>query len=144
MCVEHTEDGESLPVLTIDGARFSGLGGFYDEVSDRVIPGASWGRNLDAFNDMLRGGFGTPKDGFQLRWVNSVMSRERFGWDETIRFLERQLSTCHPQNVPYVQANLAAARRHEGETLFDMIVAMIRNHGLGGDEAHDNVRLILE
>ena len=47
-------------VFTIDGRRFSNMAGFYDEVErvftlglDRKI-----GRNLNAFNDILRGGFG--------------------------------------------------------------------------------------
>jgi RNAse (barnase) inhibitor barstar len=140
----QTETGSPLPVLTIDGARFSDLDGFYDEVSEPIIPGAEWGRNLDAFNDILRGGFGTPEGGFRLRWANSDLSRDRLGWDETIRFVERKLTICHPQNVPHVQADLAAAHRHEGETLFELIVDIIRGHGEGGSEAEDNVSLILE
>lgn len=62
--------GVMLPKMMyeIDGARFTTLEGFYDEVSRVLIPGASWGHNLDAFNDILRGGFGTPPgDRFTLR-----------------------------------------------------------------------------
>ena len=33
----------------IDGAAFSTLEGFYDEISRILIPGAVWGYNLDAF-----------------------------------------------------------------------------------------------
>ena len=54
-------------VYEIDGAGFSSLEGFFDEVSRKLIPHAIWGKNLDAFNDILRGGFGTPEDGFVLR-----------------------------------------------------------------------------
>jgi RNAse (barnase) inhibitor barstar len=139
----QTEAGRPLPVLTIDGAKFSDLDGFYDEVSESIVPGAEWGRNLDAFNDILRGGFGTPEGGFKLHWADPGLSRERLGWDETIRFVEGKLTTCHPQNVPNVQADLTAARRHEGETLFELIVDTIRRHGDGGSEAGDNVSLIL-
>jgi RNAse (barnase) inhibitor barstar len=142
--MEQTESDSGLPVLTLDGARFSDLQGFYDEVSNRLIPGAAWGRNLDAFNDILRGGFGTPDHGFQLQWINSALSRDRLGWKETISFIERKLTTCHPQNVPNVEADLAAARRHEGETLFELILNIIRSHGSGGGEADDNVKLVLE
>ena len=120
------------PVLTIDGAQFSDLDGFYDEVSRNLIPGAVWGRNQNAFSDILRGGFGTPEGGFQL------------GWDETIRFIERKLTTCHPTNRPSVQADLESARRHEGETLFDLIVDIIHDHGPGGPESEDGVLLTLE
>jgi RNAse (barnase) inhibitor barstar len=143
-CVEQTEIDSGLPVLVLDGARFSDLQGFYEEVSNRLIPGASWGRNLDAFNDILRGGFGTPDDGFELRWVNSALSRERLGWDATIGFVEQKLATCHPQNVPNVEADLSAARRHEGQTLFELIVDIIRRHGTGGREPDERVVLVLE
>ena len=51
------------PTLEIDGTRFDTLEGFYDEVSRQLIPRSDWGRNLDAFNDILRGGFGTPEGG---------------------------------------------------------------------------------
>jgi hypothetical protein len=39
--------------------------------------------------------------------------------------------------------DLAAARQREGSTLFDWVVEIIRDHGPGGDEAEDNVRLEL-
>lgn len=63
----------------IDGNEFSTLDEFYDVISGVLIPGRSWGRNLDAFNDILRGGFGTPDGGFVLVWRNSEVSRTRLG-----------------------------------------------------------------
>jgi Barstar (barnase inhibitor) len=59
-------------------------------VSQPLIPGAKWGHNLDAFNDILRGGFGTLEGGFILRWKNSTVSRERLGYPETVRQLDRR------------------------------------------------------
>jgi RNAse (barnase) inhibitor barstar len=63
----------------IDGARFATLSGFYDEIERVLIPGARWGRNLDALNDILRGGFGTPEEGFILLWRNAQLSRQVLG-----------------------------------------------------------------
>jgi hypothetical protein len=40
-------------------------------------------------------------------------------------------------------ADLAAARRGQGQTLFDVITGIIRAHGPGGIEAEDNVHLTL-
>ena len=60
-------------VFTIDGHRFSNMAGFYDEVErvftfglDRKI-----GRNLNAFNDILRGGFGRHEYGqpIHIQWL---------------------------------------------------------------------------
>ena len=70
---------ENPPVLVIDGERFSTLAGFFEEVTRVLIPGAAWGRNLDAFNDILRGGFGTPPGGFEIRWVNHELSKDLLG-----------------------------------------------------------------
>ena len=68
----------------LDGTRFDTLEGFYDEVSRVLIPRAKWGRNHDAFNDILRGGFGTPAGGFVLRWTHSARSRRRLPRFNTI------------------------------------------------------------
>jgi RNAse (barnase) inhibitor barstar len=131
-------------VRVIDGARFDDLAGFYEEVSSYVIPGASWGRNLDAFNDILRGGFGTPDGGFQLHWMNSDLSLENLSWAETIRFIENKRTTCHPDNVSHIEQDLEGARRREGDTLFDTLVGIVMGHGPGGREKEDGVILFLE
>ena len=114
--------------LTIDGECFSTLDEFYEEVSRKLIPGADWGHNLDAFNDILRGGFGTPDEGFVLVWRRSDLSRERLGYAETIRQLERRLLRCHPTNRSNVKDELSRARRSEGPTSFDWLVEIIQGH----------------
>ncbi len=60
----------------IDGNNFSDINGFYAEFSEKVLHNKNWGHNLDAFNDVLRGGFGTPDDGFILIWNESSISKE--------------------------------------------------------------------
>ena len=127
----------------IDGERFSTLDGFYEEISRVLVPGANWGCNLDAFNDILRGGFGTPESGFILRWTNSRLSHERLGYSETVRQLERRLQRCHPSNRVGVAAELDAGRKGIGSTVFDWLVDIVRDHGPGGPEQEDSVELIL-
>ncbi|WP_410662315.1 barstar family protein [Amycolatopsis sp. lyj-84] len=134
--------GDDLPVLIIDGARFSDFDGFTREFS-RLLSHHSWRGNLDAFNDLLRGGFGTPENGWVLRWVNSESSRSALGHAETARQLERLVLTCHPSNRPGIEARIDNARRGEGPTLFDEIVDIVREHGPSGDEAEDGVVLEL-
>ena len=132
------------PVLAIDGNRFDDFEGWAREVGRQLLRGEAFNGNLDAFNEILRGGFGTPEGGFVLRWLNSERSRAVLGHAATARWYEANLKTCHPTNVLYVQDRLAAARRGEGPTLFDTIVEIIRVHGPGGDEAEDGVMLELE
>jgi RNAse (barnase) inhibitor barstar len=128
----------------IDGRNFDTLEGFYGEISRVLIPQADWGRNLDAFNDILRGGFGTPDDGFVLEWQHSEMSRNRLGYPETVRQLDRRLSNCHPENRRSILAELERARRGDGPTVFDWLVAIIHTHAEGGREADGNLELRLQ
>jgi len=78
------------PTYVIDGRNFTTLEAFYDEISRVLIPQRDWGRNLDAFSDILRGGFGTSDGGFILEWRNSELSRQRLSHFETVR-LKRPL-----------------------------------------------------
>lgn len=59
--------------FTIDGRHFSTMTGFYDEVEQGFTCGLNWkiGRNLNAFNDILRGGFGRHEYGepIHIKWV---------------------------------------------------------------------------
>jgi RNAse (barnase) inhibitor barstar len=131
-------------VYEIDGCDFSNLEEFYDVISRVLIPEAEWGRNLDAFNDILRGGFGTPDGGFVLRWRNSAISRERLGYLETVRQLEIKLTRCHPNNRQLVKDELTRAQSRAGPTVFDWLTEIIQIHCAGGEEQEDGVQLILE
>lgn len=113
-------------VYTIDGNNFTTLDEFWEEVSTKLIPGEYWGRNLDAFNDILRGGFGTPDEGFVLVWKNSDVSRQNLGYPETIKWLSERIERCHPSNKEVFIERLKKAESGSGKTLFDMLVEIIR------------------
>ena len=81
---------------------------FAKHFSVTVLRDHTWRGNLDAFNDILRGGFGTPDGGFVLVWRDHAASRNRLGVD-----------------------------------LFNILVAIIRDHGSEGSEAEDGVELVL-
>lgn len=133
-------------VFEIDGCNFSTLDGFYDEISRVLLPDIpvdGWGRNLDAFNDILRGGFGTPDEGFVLRWKNSDVSIQQLGAGETVRQLELRLQHCHRANRASVAKQLQLARSGQVETVFDWLVEIIKVHGPGGSESADAVDLVL-
>lgn len=131
------------PTFEIDGEKIHSLEEFYDEISRVLLPGVKWGRNLDAFNDVLRGGFGTPKRGFVLRWKNSSLSRQKLGHAEAARQLEQRLKKCHPSNRKDVEKDLKLAQSGHGPTAFDWLVDIIQTHGVGGTEADDHVELVL-
>jgi len=102
-------------IFVIDGAEFSSYQEFALYFSRVVLAGRhAWNGSLDAFNDILRGGFGTPEGGFVLRWKNSSLSRARL-----------------TEQVP------------GGETLFEALVEIVRDHCPGGEQEEDGVELEL-
>jgi len=69
--------------LKIDGVNFSDLEGFYNEIDRVLTKDLDWqtGHNLDAFNDLLRGGFGVYEyeESVKIIWINFSQSKERLG-----------------------------------------------------------------
>jgi len=108
-----TRQSDDLPVLVIDGARFSDFDGFTREFS-RLLDNYVWRGNLDAFNDLLRGGFGTPENGWVLRWRNSELSCSALGYEAAIQRLEQVLLTCRPSNRSRIEGRIRRARRSRG------------------------------
>lgn len=88
--------------ITINADNFSTLDGFYDEIDNVLTRGLDWqtGHNLDAFNDLLRGGFGVHdyEEPINLIWQNSAKSKK----------------------------DLNQVR--EGKTLYEIIIEIIRGH----------------
>ena len=116
--------------FTIDGQKFVDLEGFYAEIESILTKGLDWkiGRNLDAFNDVLRGGFGAfdYEELIELIWTNSDKSKSDLSWIETIKYVESKLLTCHESNIEYVKSDLELARNHKGQTLFDILIEIIK------------------
>ena len=67
------------------------------------------------------------------------MSRQRLGHAATAHHLQGVLRRCHPTARARVTEELAAAERGEGPTVFDVLVEIIRDHGVGGEQADDRV-----
>lgn len=133
------------PVFVIDGERFSTLESFFREFSRVALPTVRWGRNLDAFNDVLRGGFIVGgDDGVVLKWINSDLSRARLGQKETVRQVRKHYWRCFWTDRNEVARQLQSAKHGEGPTVFDWLVEIIRRHGPGGEEAEDGVELFLQ
>ena len=70
-------------IITIDGNNFSDLPSFYDEIDKVLTNDLSWktGHNLDAFDDLLRGGFGIYEYGEPVKviWKNFEKSKLEMG-----------------------------------------------------------------
>jgi RNAse (barnase) inhibitor barstar len=88
--------------LIIDGNNFETLKEFYSEADKVLTKGLSWdtGHNLNAFNDLLRGGFGIHdyEEPIKLIWKNSTKSK------------------------------FDLSEREENETLYDILISIIKTH----------------
>ena len=81
-----------MKCFIIDGDKFNDLEGFYYEIDDLLTKNLSWatGHNLDAFNDLLRGGFGVHSYGepILLKWINYNKSKKCLGKDTILQIIE--------------------------------------------------------
>lgn len=113
---ESDDDDSNLTKFIIDGNNFTDIETFYDECQ-RVfnIAHSDWGRGLNAFNDIIRGGFGDIKDdNFILIWKNSNISKQRL-----------------TRTIPINDIDT---------TIFDILIDIITCKGSG----HDNIQLRLQ
>ena len=71
--------------IILDGSNFSNEEEFYSEIDRLLTKDLGWKteHNLNAFNDLLRGGFGVHEPGEELNitWINAAKSRKELGSD---------------------------------------------------------------
>jgi len=126
--------------IEINGNNFSTLNEFYDEIDNKLTKNLGWqtGHNLDAFHDILLGGFGVFEylEPIKLVWKNSKKSESALGYDQTIIWIQNKLKHCRPSNIPAIEQELELARHGRGQTLSVIIIGIIRYH--------KHINLILE
>lgn len=77
----------SKQTIIINGNNFSDLETFYVEIDRVLTKDLDWqtGHNLDAFNDLLRGGFGVYEyeESVKIIWINFSISKSKLGSKQT-------------------------------------------------------------
>jgi len=78
-------DCKSKKIAILDGRDFSDIYGFYGEIQKHLTKNLGWkiGNNLDALNDILRGGFGFHEcdESIRVLWLYSDKSKQDLGED---------------------------------------------------------------
>ncbi|MBO4444826.1 MAG: barstar family protein [Bacteroidaceae bacterium] len=124
--------------IIIDGNLFDTEEGFYDLMDKLLTKDLPWktGHNLDAFNDLLRGGFGVHEDGepLEIVWLNSEKSKKDLGYKATIEHWEEILTKCHSSANRKVRKKISDAKKGIGKTLFDDISEIICNTNNSGHD----------
>ena len=113
----------------IDGNEFNNMDEFYKYVDKTFSNGEEPCRNLDAFIDFLRGGFGKHNynEPIKITWVNNGKSKKDLGYPETINVLKKRLAKCHPSNKDNIQKKIEMAEKNEGKTIYDEIIECIND-----------------
>lgn len=131
-------------VIVIDGRKFTDLEGFFClmyEIFRADDCTTAFGHNLDAFNDLLGGGFGIHGVGepIIIKWINYGESRKALGYEETARYYKDKLEKTRFSDNYVLRRRMDQALERRGRTLLDMITGIIRE-----DETGHNCELIIE
>jgi RNAse (barnase) inhibitor barstar len=93
----------NIKTIIINGNNFSDLETFFAEVEKLFTRDPGWkaGHSLDAFNELLRGGFGVHKyqESIRLAWTNFSNSRKNLG-QELINKLVRIIT--HHDHIEFM------------------------------------------
>ena len=118
--------------IIINGDNFSDLESFYDEIDQIFTKDLDWqtGHNLDAFNDLLRGGFGVYEyeEPINLIWRNISKSKTDLGKDLTKKWYEQKIVANKGENQKFFKDKLTELNENNGQTLFDIINEIISEH----------------
>jgi len=115
------------PIL-LQASDFDDINGFYSTIYSMMTLHEDWkpAHNLDAFNDMLYSGFG--KEPVQLVWEQSAKSQIDLGLQATREFYQHKINQGKPYNTEWATKQLEALNAGQGQTLFDIIVEILRSH----------------
>jgi RNAse (barnase) inhibitor barstar len=125
-----------MKTIQLDGNKFDDLSGFYNEVKENFCPDLDgFGRNLDAFDDVLYGGFGVYgyEEKIKVIWINSQKSMNDLGYDATMAKLIEWSKSEHPHvsNEEYdrhMNEKIDELKKYKKPTLYNTIVEIIKRH----------------
>ncbi len=121
-----------MKTLTLNGAHIHDIPSFYGEVNAVFMANESWqlAQSLDAFNDLLYGGFGAlaGNEPATLVWLDAELSRKALGHEATRRYYLDKLAQPERFNSAHFQRQLEALENASGKTYFDILLEIVADH----------------
>ena len=118
--------------ITIEGKNITDIATFYQEINRIFMSNENWeiAPSLDAFNDLLYGGFGAidSKEPTTLIWKNFEENRKTLGLKTTKKFYESKLTAPEIYNINFVKGKITALESGNGSTYFEIILEIISDH----------------
>jgi len=116
----------------INGGYISGISTFYQEINRVFMQDENWkiSESLDAFNDLLYGGFGAIKgeETNTVIWKNMEVTRNALGYEATRKYYLNKLLPNSPFNKEHFRIKLDELESGKGKTYFDIILEIIAEH----------------
>lgn len=123
---------ERILSIDLEGSRIIDIPSFYVQINALLMVGEDWqlGNSLDAFDDLLYGGFGRLKDfdKLQIRWNDISFSQKSLGIETTRKYYMEKLKSKQPFNKKLIHQKLAELESGEGQTYFDILMEIIASH----------------
>jgi len=118
--------------IEIDGNAINDIASFYEEINRVFMGGESWvmANSLDAFDDVLYGGYGVLQgtQSVVLVWHHIDHSRKALGYQTTRAYYLSKLRPGSSFNKKLFEEKLDALESGRGETYFDTIMSIIAEH----------------
>jgi RNAse (barnase) inhibitor barstar len=125
--------------ITIYGRNINDITSFYAEVNRVFMQTENWeiGESLDAFNDLLYGGFGaiSGNEPVELIWTDAAISADSLGYLTTKAYYKNKLHPGSPFNKEHFNDKLKELESGNSQTYFDILVEII--------SGRSNITLIL-
>jgi RNAse (barnase) inhibitor barstar len=121
-----------IPQINLEGTNIHDISSFYKEINRVFMQNEDWdlGESLDAFNDLLYGGFGILKGlpNIKLVWNDSKKCSHALGYDTTKAYYLRKLEPGSTFDRAYHEQKLAELETGNGRTYFEIILDIISEH----------------
>lgn len=118
--------------IIIDGHQIHDIKSFYEEINLKFMQGEDWqlGESLDAFNDLLYGGFGAVKgdEPINLIWKNFENNKKILGSDFTLEFYRQKLKHPDIYDVEAINKSINELESGDGQSYFDIVLEIIADH----------------
>src|SRR5690606_709325 len=116
----------------INGAAITDIPSLYVEVNRVFMKNVDWqlGQSLDAFNDLLYGGFGAIDACIknEIIWLDANQSKSALGFQTTIAYYQNKLSPGSPFNKELFLEKIEELKAGNGKTYYEIIKEIIAEH----------------
>ncbi|MBD1426038.1 barstar family protein [Sphingobacterium arenae] len=128
----NLKDDKTTLTIYLEGATITDITSFYRQVNAQLMQDEDWqlGENLDAFDDLLYGGYSKWKDYDQLEiiWTDIAVSERGLGRETTKTYYESKLGENSPYNQDLAREKIKRLEAGKGQTYFDILMEIIESH----------------